>query len=97
MSIKNLQKEVNNRWNKQINNPCYNCDTNQHMIVHMAKALGKIASVLNDAEHENRQPTADEVQMYLADLVICAARFGNGIVDLDDACFSRLAEKFPIS
>lgn len=39
--------------------------------------------------------TAAEVEKYLADLVICAARFGDGIVDLDAACAARLAEKFP--
>ena len=94
MDIKTLQDEVNARWGSQDHNLCYRSDPN-HALVHMTKALGKIASALNDAEHEQRVPTADEVGKYLADLVICAARFGKDVVDLDAACAARLAEKFP--
>jgi hypothetical protein len=61
------------------------------------KALGKIASALNDAEHEQRAPYAHEIEKPLADLVICATRFANGIVDLDKACAARLANKFPVA
>lgn len=95
MDLKKLQDEVNVRWNKQVNNPCYSSDTSAHMLVHLTKALGKIASAINDAEHGQCDLTVDEVGKYLADLVICAARFGNGAVDLDAACASRLVEKFP--
>lgn len=94
MDIKTLQDEVNRRWGSQDANLCHRSDTN-HALVHMTKALGKIASALNDAEHERRTSTADEVEKYLADLVICAARFGHNIVNLDTACIRRLAEKFP--
>jgi len=96
MEIKKLQEEVNGRWGSQDANLCHLSDTN-HALVHLTKALGKIASALNDAEHEGRQMNACDVEKYLADLVICAARFGNGFVDLDIACESRLAEKFPAS
>lgn len=41
-------------------------------------------------------PRADEVEKPLADLVICAARFSDKIVDLDLACVARIAEKFPV-
>lgn len=94
MNLKKLQEEVNRRWELQINNPCHRSADANHALVHMTKALGKIASALNDAEHENRAPTASEVETYLADLVICAARFSHGIVDLNAACVTRLAEKF---
>jgi hypothetical protein len=95
MDIKNLQQEVNERWRIQENNPCHSSDTTNHMIIHMTKALGKLASSLNDAEHEHRSLRADEVEKYLADIVICAVRFADDIVDLDKACVSRLTEKFP--
>lgn len=95
MDLKHLQEEVNARWELQLNNPCHRSADANHALVHMTKALGKIASALNDAEHEKRTPQAGEVDKYLADLVICAARFGHGVVDLDAACASRLAEKFP--
>ncbi len=94
MDLKTLQAEVNGRWGDQSHNPCHGSDPN-HALVHMTKALGKIASALNDAEHEQRAMQPGEIDKYLADLVICAARFGSGIVDLDAACAARLVEKFP--
>jgi hypothetical protein len=95
MDLKRLQIEVNARWSKQLGNPCHRSADPNHALIHMTKALGKIASALNDAEHEGRQVRTQEVRKYLADLVICAARFGDGFVDLNNACEDRLAEKFP--
>lgn len=95
MDLKTLQAEVNDRWSQQLDNPCHTSADSGHALVHMTKALGKVASALNDAEHEKRSLRADEIEKYLADLVICAARFGNGVVDLDAACAARLREKFP--
>lgn len=95
MDLKKLQDEVNGRWGSQKGNPCHGSDAN-HALLHMTKALGKIASAVNDAEHENRATRPDEVSKFLADLVICAARFGHEIVDLDAVCVARLAEKFPL-
>jgi hypothetical protein len=95
MDLKNLQEEVNSRWAKQLNNPCHRSADANHALVHLTKALGKVASALNDAEHEQRPLRPDEIEKYLADLVICASRFSNGIVNLDAACIARLAEKFP--
>lgn len=96
MELKKLQEEVNARWGSQDANLCHHSDTN-HALIHLTKALGKVASALNDAEHEQRPPRAEEIDKYLADLVICASRFAHGIVDLDEACVARLAEKFPAS
>jgi len=95
MDIKTLQTEVNARWAQQLDNPCHTSADPQHALVHLTKALGKVASALNDAQHEKRELRAGEVDKYLADLVICAARLGSGIVDLDAACVTRLSEKFP--
>lgn len=95
MDLKKLQQEVNKRWGSQESNPCHGTDPN-HALVHMVKALGMIGSALNDAEHEERAPRAEEVKKYLADLVILAARFSHEIVDLDEACVERLQEKFPV-
>ena len=95
MDLKKLQEEVNGRWGSQDANLCHVSDTN-HALVHMTKALGKVADALNDAEHERRQPRAEDVEKYLADLVICAARFAYGAgVDLNVACIDRLSAKFP--
>lgn len=94
MNIKNLQEEVNTRWAGQAGNPCH-LSSPAHTLLHLTKALGKIASAQNDAEHEARPVYREEVSKYLADLVICAARYAAGTVDLQDAVEARLVEKFP--
>lgn len=96
LSIKKLQDDVNAGWRIQNDNPCHQSNTTSHALVHMTKALGKIASALNDAEHERSSLSESDVGKYLADLVICASRFAHGVVDLDTACAARLAEKFPV-
>jgi hypothetical protein len=96
MDLKELQDEVNERWVLQVGNPCHRSADLSHALIHMTKALGKLASACNDAQHERRALRHEEVARYLADMVICAARFGYDFVDLDAACVSRLAEKFPV-
>lgn len=96
MDLRTLQNEVNRRWPKQTNNPCHSSADAAHALVHITKAAGKVAAALNDAQHEGRDVRDREVSKYLADLVICAARFGDGFVDLEHACIQRLAEKFPV-
>jgi hypothetical protein len=95
MNLKNLQEEVNSRWEIQENNPCHGSDPD-HTLKHLMMALGEIARGLNSAEHEGRTLRPGEVDKYLADLVICAARLADNVVDLDAACGLRLTEKFPI-
>ena len=75
MDIKTLQREVNERWNIQEDNPCHGSGE-RHALVHLMKALGKVASICNDAEHEQRAMRPGEADKYLADLVICVARLG---------------------
>lgn len=97
MNIHELQQVVNDRWSQQVDNPCHRSADANHALVHLTKALGKIASALNDAEHQQRMINALEVHKYLADLVICAARFANDTVDLENACIARIEEKFPVN
>jgi hypothetical protein len=97
MEIRDLQTGVNERWNRQLGNPCHESADAEHALIHMIKAMGKVASALNDAQHEHRDVRADEVAKYLADVVICAARFaGCSMLDLNEACEARLTEKFPL-
>jgi hypothetical protein len=95
MDLRKLQEEVNGRWERQDHNPCHGSDP-KHALVHMMKALGKLASALNDAEHEGRALSWSQIHNPLADVVICAARFAGDDCDLDAACVDRLREKFPI-
>lgn len=95
MEIRQLQDKVNERWSQQLNNPCHSSADAAHALLHITKALGKVASAQNDAAHQNRSVYVWEVDKYLADIVICAARFAHGIVNLETAIVSRLVDKFP--
>ena len=48
-----------------------------HALLHVQKACGKLAAVVNDAEHAGSEFKADEVDCYVADLVVCALRMAN--------------------
>lgn len=96
MDISELQRQVNSRWELQIDNPCHTSADAGHALLHIAKAFGKLASALNDSQHERREFTEPEVAKYAADLVICTARFCGKTVDLNAACESRVSEKFPV-
>jgi len=72
-----------------------------HALLHVHKAGGKLASIVDEAEHvgydwADRSKRAD-VEKYVADLVICALRMANtcpdGQIDLQQAVEARLAAK----
>lgn len=96
MTVSDLQMVVNERWSRQLDNPCHTSADAAHALLHITKAVGKLAAATNDAQHANREIRHDEVAKYLADIVICAARFANGVVNLDTVCAARIAEKFPV-
>lgn len=70
----------------------------QHALLHISKASGKLAAIVEDADHE-REPffPKEDVEKYLADLVICAMRMANtnptGLIDLQQAVVHRLENK----
>lgn len=72
-----------------------------HGLLHIHKAGGKLATIIDQAEHggfewdvENERK---EVAKYLADFVICAMRMANtcpdGVIDLQTAVEERLISK----
>ena len=72
-----------------------------HALLHIHKAGGKLASILDEAEHggynwADPEKRAD-VEKYVADMVICALRMAttcpDGQIDLQRAVESRLAAK----
>lgn len=79
-------------------NPCIHKDF-QHALVHVAKASGKLWTMVEAADHSISGPhfPKAEVEKYLADLVICAMRMANtnpsGLVDLQRAVIDRLESK----
>ncbi|MBL4766303.1 MAG: hypothetical protein JKY94_01020 [Rhodobacteraceae bacterium] len=72
-----------------------------HALLHIHKAGGKLATILDAAEHGGfdwADPAKrDEVSKYVADMVICALRMANtcpdGLIDLQEAVETRLTAK----
>ena len=49
----------------------------QHALIHVMKATGKLAAIINQAEHQGNDFKPNDVNKYVADLVICALRMAN--------------------
>lgn len=68
-----------------------------HALLHVHKAGGKLAAVIDDAEHKGSEFKPEEVDKYLADLVICALRMANTcpgrVIDLERIVIDRINEK----
>lgn len=72
-----------------------------HALLHIHKAGGKLAAILDEAEHAGYnfalEANRAEVSKYVADMVICALRLANtcpdGVIDLQEAVQTRLIAK----
>jgi len=68
-----------------------------HALLHVHKAAGKLAAVVNDAEHGGSEFKPEEVDRFIADLVVCALRMANTIpgrhLDLEAAVLDRIKTK----
>lgn len=68
-----------------------------HALLHVFKAAGKLAAVVNDAEHGGSEFKPEEVDRYVADLVVCALRMSNTcpgrVIDLQNEVQNRIAFK----
>ena len=68
-----------------------------HALLHVFKAAGKLAAVVNDAEHAGSEFKPEEVDPFIADLVICALRMANTCpgrtIDLEAAVIERIENK----
>ena len=69
----------------------------QHALAHIAKANGKLFAMIDDADHGEESFRKEDVEKYLADLVICAIRAANvnpsGSFDLGSAVVRRIEAK----
>jgi len=68
-----------------------------HALLHVTKACGKIAAVVNDAEHGGSTFKPEDVDRYVADLVVCALRMANTCpgrtIDLQRTVIDRIEQK----
>lgn len=68
-----------------------------HALLHVTKACGKLAAVVNAAEHGGSEFRPEEVDRFVADLVVCALRMANTCpgrtIDLQRAVEERIENK----
>jgi hypothetical protein len=68
-----------------------------HALLHVQKAAGKLATVVNDAEHGGSDFKPEDVDRYIADLVVCALRMANTCpgrtIDLQRVVEDRIENK----
>lgn len=68
-----------------------------HALLHIHKAGGKLAAIIDDAEHGGHEFGHAEIAKYVADFVICALRMANtcpnGVIDLQRVVEDRIVGK----
>ena len=70
MKLRELQDEIEARWGSASYRP--GTDHTDHAVLHLVKALGKIATSVEQGHHIKGE--AIDVRKQVADLVICSAR-----------------------
>lgn len=69
----------------------------QHALMHVFKAAGKLAGMVDDADHGDTFFPKEDVEKYLADVVICAIRAASvnptGAFDIGEAVLRRIEAK----
>lgn len=92
--------------------PRFQVDTFDHVLGHVSKAAGKLHGLSGDADHIQEagnsadrstafhlveQANGKSAAVYIADLIICAAKLASlcpsGEIDLEKAVGDRMAEK----
>ena len=94
MKLEQLQYEIEKRWGSA----SYKMGVQHadHAVLHLMKALGKIATLLEQTHHVNGDEP--DVKGQVADLIICATRLASLLgLGLEEIVEARLAEKFPVS
>lgn len=110
--LRQLQGELPKLWtnefySKQFRESPSEYKDFEHAILHVTKTLGKLACLVEEADHQGAKehsspayfPKAD-VEKYLADLVICTIRMAiknpTGAIDLEKAILARIEEKMGV-
>lgn len=92
MTLKELQAAIEARWGSA--SYVVGVNHQNHAGLHLMKALGKVATALEQAEHIGGE--VGDVSPQIADLVICSARLAEMLgFDLEEAVSRRVADKFP--
>jgi len=100
MTIAEIQEHVRLAWtnetySKEFNGSGISHKDFGHALLHVMKAAGKLAAIVDDADHG--KTNTDQAGKLLADLVICAARAANCSGYALGVCVDqRLKEKLPL-
>ena len=101
MTLGELQAAVSNVWTDatytvEFRNRISSHKHFEHALLHVMKAAGKLAGLIEIDDHLCGSYVVKDLEKYLADLVICAARMAsmapNVKVDLEVALRERLAQ-----
>lgn len=102
-SLRWVAHELATRWGSSAYSEAYNARKDpqrdaHHALLHITKAVGKVASELDALDHGS-PASAETVEKALADIVICATRVASvwpgGLKSIAVAVALRIAEKFP--
>lgn len=110
--IRFLQEELPKLWTDEFYSKEFQASKSeyrdfQHAILHLTKTLGKLATFVEESDHQGAPGHGfvyfpkPEVEKYLADVVIVAIRMAiknpTGMVDLERAIFARIKEKMGVN
>src|SRR6266702_2207487 len=99
MTIKDLQVKLpwTTHYHKDFRSSPMTHKDFGHALLHIYKAAGKLSAVINNAEHSGSEFITEEIDPYIADLVICALRMANvcpgRVIDLEAAVIDRIEKK----
>jgi hypothetical protein len=99
VNVKELQDNL--PWTVPYSGEFDRCDLGHkyfsHALMHVLKSAGKIAAVIEAADHTDNQVDFTKIEGQIADLVISALRMANvspsGKFDLEQVVLKRLEEK----
>ncbi|MGH8898458.1 MAG: hypothetical protein ACRDZ4_15935 [Egibacteraceae bacterium] len=100
MTLTDLQERVRRAWTNATYSAAFNTSgiphkDYAHALLHMVKATGKLAAIIDDLDHGKE--IEDDPGKYVADLVICAARFCDASgLHLESIVELRCAAKLPL-
>ena len=103
--LKTLQDALPKLWTLELYSKEFKADSSkhrdfQHALLHVTKAVGRLATFVEEADHSEFGATTEEIKKYLADIVICSLRMActnpGGKVDLEMAVLDRIAEKMGV-
>jgi hypothetical protein len=105
--LKLLQAELPKLWTDELYSEQFKASPSkykdfQHALLHVRKAEGRLSEMVEEADHDGvpRSFPIDDVEKYIADLVICTVRlaltYPGGAIDLEKAVLGRIERKMGV-